>query len=691
MHTVARTDDLTIHRRAVAEILVQIKPDIVESSTWEAEALAYLDRPPADRAPVVMRGELSAATLGADDLATDERELVHLADQVIAVSSFAADDLASAYAITTPHVVPNGVDRALFGPGPHFTPKSGYRVTLDAAGLPTGPAAIPALLANGHCLPPWTPDRHGRSRLIWIGKITPMKGWDLLERVARRLRSLATVTVLLGHSRAYTPVTLDSATEVTVLHAGLLPLHRLAALHLPLGRLRTRHRRSPGLRHTSPSPRTARHSPRTTRRRRRIRLPQPGPSRHDPDHLLAADRPHTSILRLEQQRRHHPQHLPQPHRGEKPIMRILLIGPTGEQGSIPPYLRILTDTLRYLGTHVDRVGAPSPPYDQATQTFWPTERILQAADALLRDVDLTSYDVISLHFGNLEIDQLLPAAWAQRRHPPVIYHVHSLDWSLFTTQRPDPALRAAVDNSMHRMDGFVFFGTYGHNELTRRFNLRAPSVTAWLPTTIPAGTRSATAHALRAAFAGGDGPVGSLYGYAAPWKDPAGLVHACQHTKVANRIVLAGPLWDDPQQAGIDLGAETMAGVMHGAVRLAVINEYLDPPSRRTMILGSDYAIFPYQPHPTFQGSGAIADYLAHGLPVLGTDVANMAELIGDAGLTVPPGNAEALDRIAGDTAYRRLLTMNAQKQSRRFSAAHHAARCLRLYRTVAAQRTAAA
>lgn len=218
VHTLPRTDDLKVHRQAVAAVLDQINPDIVECSTWEAETLAYLDRAPTNRAPVVVRGEFSAATLGAEDLAADESRLVHLAERVIAVSSFAAHDLGAAYAIPTPRVVHNGVDRALFNPGPPFAPTSGYRVTLDPAGLPVNPTPIPALLSSGRPIPPWTPDPNGRIRLIWIGKITPMKGWDLLELIVHRLRGLASVTVLLGHSPAYTPVTIDSEADLTVVH-----------------------------------------------------------------------------------------------------------------------------------------------------------------------------------------------------------------------------------------------------------------------------------------------------------------------------------------------------------------------------------------------------------------------------------------------------------------------------------------
>jgi glycosyltransferase involved in cell wall biosynthesis len=44
-----------------------------------------------------------------------------------------------------------------------------------------------------------------------------MKGWDLLEAAVRALRGIAMVSVLLGHSRALVPVTVDSRHDVTVL------------------------------------------------------------------------------------------------------------------------------------------------------------------------------------------------------------------------------------------------------------------------------------------------------------------------------------------------------------------------------------------------------------------------------------------------------------------------------------------
>jgi type II secretory pathway predicted ATPase ExeA len=129
-----RTSDLAAHRRAVAAALASTCPDVVDCSTWEAETLDYLQIPAPRRAPVVVRGDLSARTMGAADLASAESDLLHRADQVIAVSAFASRDLAAAYHIPAPRVIRNGVDRDRFRPGPVLAPRSGYRITLDGDG-----------------------------------------------------------------------------------------------------------------------------------------------------------------------------------------------------------------------------------------------------------------------------------------------------------------------------------------------------------------------------------------------------------------------------------------------------------------------------------------------------------------------------------------------------------------------------
>lgn len=373
-------------------------------------------------------------------------------------------------------------------------------------------------------------------------------------------------------------------------------------------------------------------------------------------------------------------------------MRVLLIGPHHSGGSIPPYLDVLTETLRRLGTRVDRVGSIGVPCDPSTRAFWPVDRIVDTARDLLDRIDLHVYDVISLHFGNLEIEQLLPILWSERRRPPVVHHVHSLDPTLFADHVPDAALRTAVNDAIAAMDGHVFFGAYAEARLAAAISDTTPRTLAWLPTTIPSGQRpSAPPHLLAAITAPGE-PVGTLYGYAAPWKDLATLFAARHHTTAAARIVIAGPYWDDPQQAGAGSHIYPSESKARSRLEVAVVADYLGPAARRALVAASDFAVFPYRSQPTFQGSGAIADYLAHAVPVIATDIANMAELVGDAGIIVPPSDpvalAEALDRAAGRTVRNRLREA-ARRRAHHFTATHHAMQCLRLYEHVVATRGA--
>lgn len=375
-------------------------------------------------------------------------------------------------------------------------------------------------------------------------------------------------------------------------------------------------------------------------------------------------------------------------------MRILLIGPCHPGGSIPPYLDVFAAALRNCGARVHRIGSAGVPYEPAARAFWPADRILEHASGLLRGTDIGAYDVISLHFGNLEIEQLLPVLWAGRRWAPVVCHVHSLEPALFRSHVPDVALRDAVDKAAAAMDGYVFFGEHARRQLIGRTGSAVPSTVAWLPATIPPGTRqSASPRLARGLAAAGGAPVGSLCGYAAPWKDPATLLTACQKATTPARIVLAGPFWDDPAQAGADLTRESAALVPHGPVEVTVVAEYLGHGARRALAAASHFAVFPYRPQPAFQGSGAIADYLAHGVPVLATDVANMAEITGDAGLVTPPGDpaafAGSLDRFAADHAFRARMREAASQRAHLFTAGHHARACLRLYEQVTATRKA--
>jgi len=368
-------------------------------------------------------------------------------------------------------------------------------------------------------------------------------------------------------------------------------------------------------------------------------------------------------------------------------MRILLVDPCHGGGSLPPYLNVLTHALRRHGVRVDHIGSSGVPYDVRVGAFWSVDRILAAAHATLDGVDLAAYDLISLHFGNLEIEQLVPTLWPVVRQVPVVYHVHSLDWTLFTEHVPEPSLRTNVEAAVCNADGYVFFGEYARHTFVRQFGVQTPSTVAWLPTTIPPGTRPYASPRVRPALDNRDGrTLASLYGYAAPWKDAGGLAAALARTVRANRVVLAGPLWDNPGLAGTDLSPALDRPVRHGAGELMVVSTYVDAAARQALVMASDVGLFPYRPQSTFQGSGAVADYLANGVPVLATNVANMRELVAEAGIVVPPDDIDALacalDR-AGDAATRQVWANAARDRAGRFTAEHHAAQCLRLYQTV--------
>lgn len=200
---------------AVAERLNEIRPDVVECSTWEYELLHYARQPRRKRAPVVVRCDLTAHTLGAPAMVEGERELVRRSDLNVAVSRFAGRDVEAAYGVAVPEVVANGVDAELFAPaaaGSVRELRSGYRLRMDPGGVPLSrePLTAPSL----HRLHEWL---DGRPSVLWCGKITPMKGWDVLERAVEALAGRARFVVLLGHSPALCPLTIAGHPDVVFL------------------------------------------------------------------------------------------------------------------------------------------------------------------------------------------------------------------------------------------------------------------------------------------------------------------------------------------------------------------------------------------------------------------------------------------------------------------------------------------
>ncbi|MEU6645313.1 glycosyltransferase [Saccharomonospora sp. NPDC046836] len=314
--------------------------------------------------------------------------------------------------------------------------------------------------------------------------------------------------------------------------------------------------------------------------------------------------------------------------------------------------------------------------------------MVAAASTLANDIDLDTCDLVSWHFDNLEIDQLVPALWARagRARPPIVHHLHTLAVTLFRDHVPAPQWDNRVQQAINQANGNVYFGQYARDGVTGAAGV--PAGVAWLPTTIPPDTPPVARPTLAAALETPPGrPVISLYGYAAPWKDAALLHAALTRMRAPARIVLAGDFWNDPAQAGIDLRAFSTSPAQVGHSELVVVPGYLGATDRAALVCASVAGVFPYRPHPSFQGSGAIADYLAHGVPMIATNIANMAELVGDAGHIVPAGDpqalADALDTVASGHPATTALAQRAAARAGRFTAQAHAARCLTVYQQV--------
>ena len=147
-------------------------------------------------------------------------------------------------------------------------------------------------------------------------------------------------------------------------------------------------------------------------------------------------------------------------------VKILLAGPDHPHGSLPPYLDVLAHHLRdlSLGTHVDRLGSTGVPYDPHANRFHDAGQITATVDALAARLDPGRYDLVSLHFGNLEVEQLLPARWRalDLDLPPIVVHVHALEPTLFTRHVPDLGLHAAAQQAIDHAAGLVYFGQYAH-------------------------------------------------------------------------------------------------------------------------------------------------------------------------------------------------------------------------------------
>lgn len=167
--------------------------------------------------------------------------------------------------------------------------------------------------------------------------------------------------------------------------------------------------------------------------------------------------------------------------------------------------------------------------------------------------------------------------------------------------------------------------------------------------------------AVRARHNLGDATVVGFSGSLKPWHGVDALLEAFAKLPSATRLLIAG---DGPEGLALRRLADVLGiadrTVFSGAVPHDRMPEYL---------AAMDVGVAPYEAQSDFYFSPLkVVEYLAAGLALVTTEQGDLGEMVGDAGLLVPPGDtpllAAALGELCGDPARRRSLGEAASARS---------------------------
>ncbi len=182
------------HTKIITKIVKQINPMIAECSNWKFELLDYVLQK-TKTTKVVVRCDPSALTLFGDKKLTFyESILARAADLVTAVSSFTKEDILSAYNLSKEKVkiFYNGIHSKgyLIMPSKSII-SSGY-VSYDSKNFrPLNKKTLISL-----CPP-------SAITVFWCGKMTTMKGFDILQKIILSSSAKFNFIINLGHSYPY--------------------------------------------------------------------------------------------------------------------------------------------------------------------------------------------------------------------------------------------------------------------------------------------------------------------------------------------------------------------------------------------------------------------------------------------------------------------------------------------------------
>jgi len=191
VHRLPAVDDALSYSKYVSEAISDIGPLIAESSTWRFELLEY-SRLVNKGSKVVVRADPSASTLfdNATNLDQGEGELCRNADLILAVSGFAKRDIQKKYHIPDGkiRVVYNGVQQL-------HEMNFGSRITSGEILTPSTNESNPII-----SLPISDIINPDKINVLWIGKPTKMKGFDMLEAIVANAPDELNFIINMGYS-----------------------------------------------------------------------------------------------------------------------------------------------------------------------------------------------------------------------------------------------------------------------------------------------------------------------------------------------------------------------------------------------------------------------------------------------------------------------------------------------------------
>ena len=342
-------------------------------------------------------------------------------------------------------------------------------------------------------------------------------------------------------------------------------------------------------------------------------------------------------------------------------MKILILGPKKHGMSVG--IEVLHRAL------LEHPQVSKCRWEGSSDIFSSLAEIEAGCSRILASVNLSEFDVVNMHFGMLEAEQFIPILLRGKAGlPPFVYSVHSLQCDLFDRiERKD--LSQLVNQALGNFfEGYVFFGTYAKKVFAQRYGTDGEVI--FLPARhLQVGLTLSRRLELESLFGvPPDEPFVALGGYSSPWKDWETLLRAFTAVHSPMTFLFAGPSWDK------HLGFTER---QIGKVRVRAVSCHIERDKFRFLAERSLFGVFPYTEDPRFQGSGALPNYLAAGKPCIVTSVANLPEMVGDAGICVPAGDAEALAEVINtlldDNKTRQDLEVKAKNRAYLFLPAEHA------------------